>query len=131
MILLDTSFLLALARKTDSCNLRAKEIFGQMEERNESKAITDPIFHELVSFLIRKDGSEKAYRVGRELLESDTKRLSLFYEDLLPSLEIVKKYERLSFCDASSIVIAKKMGVRKIASFDSDFDRVPGIERLY
>ena len=36
----------------------------------------------------------------------------------------------LSFADAVSVVLMQERGTQRIASFDSDFDKVRGIERL-
>ena len=72
-----------------------------------------------------------AYRAGKQLLESDVQVVCLLQEDLMPALEIVKKYGHLDFGDASSIVAMRKTGIKRIASFDSDFDRIPGIERVF
>jgi len=36
----------------------------------------------------------------------------------------------LSFADAVSLIVMQERGTQRIASFDADFDRVRGIERL-
>ena len=47
------------------------------------------------------------------------------------ALALFLKYNQLSFADAASIALMKRIGANEIASFDSDFDRVPGIQRLH
>ncbi len=128
MILLDTSFLVAFTREKDVNYARALELSGAFEEHT---VITNHILHEYASFLFRKDGPDAAYRAGKQLLESDVQVVCLLQEDLMPALEIVKKYGHLDFGDASSIVAMRKTGIKRIASFDSDFDRIPGIERVF
>jgi predicted nucleic acid-binding protein len=47
-------------------------------------------------------------------------------------MEIFLKYGgKLSVADSVSIAIMKRRGIKKIISFDSDFDRVKGISRIY
>jgi predicted nucleic acid-binding protein len=52
-------------------------------------------------------------------------------KDLEQALGILKKFDKLSFCDALNLVIMERRKIKKILSFDSDFDRFPGIERVY
>ena len=51
--------------------------------------------------------------------------------DVLRAGEIVQNPAELSARDAIHIAIMERHGIRSILSFDSDFDRWPGIHRLY
>ena len=127
MILLDTSYLIAFTREKDVNYARALELSDTFREHT---AITNHVLHEYVSFLFRKDGADAAYRAGKQLLESDVQMVCITQDDLMPALELVKKYGRFDFGDASSVIVMQKLGMKRIASFDSDFDRIPGIERV-
>jgi uncharacterized protein len=51
--------------------------------------------------------------------------------DVLRASEILKQSERLSARDALHIAVMERHSVRRLLSFDSDFDQWPGIERLH
>lgn len=126
-IFLDTSFLLSLIRTEDQMHTRAREICD-----NESDLIiSNFVFNEFVSFLHRKNGARIAYEEGVKILESDILIVDIRLEDLPEMLQMVKKYEKLSLCDAASVKVMKELGICQIISFDSDFDVVPGIQRIY
>jgi len=128
MILLDTSFLIALIRKNDEKHTEAENILGQVKERT---VITDHVLSELITFLVCRDGNKTAYEVGKKIIDSDIIIVSVLHEDLSAALGCVGKYNGFSMCDALSIIVMQKLGIKKIASFDSDFDRIKNIERLY
>ncbi len=127
MILLDTSFLVALFRENDEKHGRAAELVKEIKGR---VAITDHIFSELITFLVAKDGNNTAYSAGKKILESEIILISVLREDMPVALKYVRKYRGISMCDALSVVVMKNMGIRKIASFDSDFDKL-GVERIF
>ena len=51
--------------------------------------------------------------------------------DVLRASEIVQTRSWLSARDAVHISIMERHGIRKILSFDADFDRWPGFERIH
>ena len=51
--------------------------------------------------------------------------------DVLRAGEIVRDAVRLSARDALHVAIMERRGVTSILSFDADFDRWPGIERIH
>ena len=127
MIMLDTSFLIALAQGKDENHERADALAKEFDERT---IVSDHVLLEFVTHLARRDGGENAYMAGQKLLSSDADMICIGRDDLGEALDVMKKYSLGSFADASSIVIMRKLGVKKIASFDSDFDRVAGVERI-
>jgi uncharacterized protein len=52
-------------------------------------------------------------------------------QDVLRAAEIVRHRARLSARDSLHIAVMERHGVRSILSFDRDFDRWPGITRIY
>ncbi len=95
--------------------------------------ISDYVFDELVAFLkARHVTLEKIAEFGGSLLEDESIRLlNVDSAAFLHSLELFKMSAGLSFTDCTSIVLAEKFGVKSIASYDSDFNRLPLLKRIY
>ena len=51
--------------------------------------------------------------------------------DVLRAGEIAQNHASLSARDSVHIAVMERRGVRSILSFDADFDRWPGLRRLY
>lgn len=51
--------------------------------------------------------------------------------DVLRAAEITQDPARLSARDAVHISVMQRRGIRSILSFDADFDRWPGLQRLH
>ncbi len=127
-MIIDSSVFIAAANKNDENFKRANELLV-MAERAGAKT-TDHVLEEVVTYLCKKAGSDIAYKTGSGMLNSF--ELVFFSEEnLREALELVKKYKRLSLCDALSVVAASEMRDKSICSFDSDFDVVKGIKRIF
>ena len=126
MLFADTSFLVASLRVNDENHLRAKAIAESMGEK---MMISDHILSELLTMLAYKEGNKAEYHAGKGLVGSDVLIVYAVQEDILPALELVRTTPKLSMCDAISATIMKKLGIKKILSFDSDFDTL-GFERI-
>ncbi len=127
VIFADTSFIVALLRINDEIHARALELLPKIRER---VVISDHVLAELVTFLAYRDGNAVAYSCAKKLLESEILIVQVVNEDILPALKLVRKYGKLSMCDALSAVVMKNLGIGKALSFDSDFDRL-GFERVF
>ena len=128
MILLDTAYLVALVRKNDANHERADELAKGFEEKT---IISGWVFSETANYLIRKDGSTKVLPVLRHIRASDAIFVAPSDEDIKPALDLIEKYDHLSFTDASNVIVMQRLNIKKIASFDSDFDRVIGVQRIF
>jgi predicted nucleic acid-binding protein len=129
MILVDSSFLISLFAPKEERHGRSLELWNDLSETG---LITDHIFEEVVDWLMKNYGPETAYAAGLRILNNE--QLNILMVDRRQveiALEIMKKYGGLSLCDSLSVLVMKENGLRKILSFDSDFDRFKGIERLY
>jgi predicted nucleic acid-binding protein len=51
--------------------------------------------------------------------------------DVLRAAEIVQNPARLTARDALHISVMERRGIKSILSFDADFDRWPGLERIH
>jgi uncharacterized protein len=122
----DTSFLVAALRVNDENHQRAKEI---AEKINEKMMVSDHVLSEFLTMMARREGNKTAYEAGKNLFASDVLVVYAVQEDVLPALELMRTTPKLSMCDALSATIMRKLGIKKILSFDSDFDTL-GFERI-
>ena len=135
VVLVDTSFLVALVDGKDVLHGRAKEILSEI--RHYDLMFTDVVYTETISVLSRriwgrrtvpKDKKAEVFREKVVLLDRWIgDRLWLWYPLLKEHMEEVKEIcldsgGRLNFNDAFLIFGASTYGVEKIVSFDSDFD---------
>jgi len=121
MLFADTSYLIALFRANDEMHLRAVEIEAEIDER---VATTDAVLSEFITYASAKDGNKAAYGIGVKLLRSNLEIIHAGADDFALALENIRKFPKISMCDAISATVMKRMGMKKILSFDSDFDRL-------
>ena len=127
MIIIDADVLIAFFRKEDQVHNRATELFNDIEE---SAGITTVTLSEVLTFIKGWDGGTRAKEVWNKIEAADIEVLEI-KEVLEDIIYFIEKFDKISFGDASSIAITKKFNIQKIYSFDSDFDLVPGIQRIY
>jgi len=126
-MIIDSSVFIASIDKNDENNKRAEALLPKAEKDRAST--TDHVLEEVVTYLNRKAGSEVAHSAGSAILDS-FEIIFFTEENLREALGLVKKYKKLSLCDALSVVAAREMRDKTICSFDSDFDFVEGIRRI-
>ncbi|MFH1750717.1 MAG: PIN domain-containing protein [Candidatus Micrarchaeota archaeon] len=129
MIFLDSSFLISVFAQDEENTPKSIQL---LREQTEHGIITDHIFEEVVTWLMKHRNPGIAFDAGRHMLEN--KRIDVLFVDrqkIEIALEIMKKYGGLSLCDSLSVLVMKENGISKILSYDSDFDRFRGIERLH
>ena len=76
----------------------------------------------------RREGIADALRVTLGLVDEG---LPIESRDLLRAGEIARLPEPWSARDAVHIAIMERHGIRRIMSFDADFDRWPGLSRVF
>jgi predicted nucleic acid-binding protein len=126
MLFADTSYLLALFVSNDERHGRAVELSRGISEGLVS---TDHVLSEFVTIVSKRAGNKAAYLLGSNLLKSEIKIVYIGEETVSSALDFIRRHPGISMCDAISAAIMKEMGVRKILSFDSDFDKM-GFERV-
>ncbi len=132
MIFVDTGVFVALAKKTDENYQRAVAVYAALKESGETLVLSEGIFGEVVNFLRRKEGTIMAVERGEALLQTQEVILLMQTEkEAKESLPLLKKYQFASYTDALTLSMMQSRGIKKIASFDSEFDKVPGIERIF
>lgn len=127
MKIADSCVLIALFDKDDKYHQQAEELL----KAHQNIAITSPILWEIVEFFIRKKGNKAGTDMGNRIFNAKIQVLETDMMVYKNSLGIMEKYTQLSYCDAISVTVLSSFKEKQIISFDSDFDLVPGIERIY
>lgn len=76
----------------------------------------------------RRDAIPEAIQL---ILELSDELFPVEEADVLRAAEIVQNPTRLTARDALHIAVMERRGIKTILSFDSDFDRWPGLERIH
>lgn len=132
MILLDSSFIIALYNTRDQHHENAQELIKSIMDKDFGDIfISDYIFDEVATCLLKNIGHHESVKICDVILNSSN--LVFINETLFKrSFEIFKKQKntRLSFTDCTNIIIMEERGMRNIAAFDGDFRSVDGINLL-
>jgi uncharacterized protein len=76
----------------------------------------------------RRDAIEPAFQVTLDIVDEV---ISIEKADVLRAGEIAQNRAMMSARDAVHIAIMERHGIRSILSFDGDYDRWPGLQRIY
>ena len=129
----DTSVFLAAMRKQDADYERGKELLVGMDRDRTRARITDHILSETVTFILKKDGHERAAEILKKL-EAHTTVHFVDREGLDEAKNLLRKYwgpkKRLSICDATTWAMMQRTGVKELYSFDRGFDGLPDLRRI-
>jgi predicted nucleic acid-binding protein len=128
MIFVDSSYFIAVANREDRWHRDAKRLTRRLEREDllTSELVLSEAVTGVGSLLGGKAGKE-AYDV---IVDNCAVELAT-QERCAGAITAFLHYDgALSFADAVSITLMQELGTQAIASFDSDFDRVRGIERL-
>ena len=79
------------------------------------------------SAIDRREAIGPALQVTLDIVDAV---ISIERADVLRAAEIVQNPAMMSARDAVHIAVMERHGIRSILSFDGDFDRWPGLERL-
>lgn len=129
MILVDSSVFIALADRKDQWHEQAIALLPRI--RDETIIISDLIIAEVLTTIGKRCGGKTAETLYHYFTDSC---------DLIPldddtregAVRICVRYDgTLSLSDALSVLIMERKGIDSILSFDSDFDRVDTITRIY
>lgn len=128
MILVDSSFFIALVDRKDQWHVQAKKM--QTSLAGETVIISDLIVAEAVTIVGKRSGG----KAGEQLYHFFIDNCDIIYVDesiLKGGMSVFLQYDgTLSVPDAVSVSIMAKKDIDRILSFDSDFDKVDGITRL-
>lgn len=128
MILVDSSVFIALADARDQWHGAAKALIPSIE--HDDIVVSDLIIAEVVTEIGRRAGGKE----GMKLYHYFTDNCAVVYGDesmIQSAMKIFLRYDgSLSLSDALSVQIMETTHTRKILSFNSDFDKIKGIERI-
>ncbi len=131
MIFIDAGLWIAAFRREDEHFERATELLKQVKEDGETLASTESVFSEVIGFFSRRNSPKTARAVASVILA--TPRLDFFAvsrEELSSAAQLVEKYGLSSFTDALTMAVMESRGIRRLLSFDKDFDRNRKIRRI-
>jgi predicted nucleic acid-binding protein len=128
MIFVDSCFYIALADKKDQWHTKARNLTKYVE--NKETVISDLIISEVLTEMGKRSGGKKAHQIFEYFI--DNCEIIYVNSDLLVESEshFLKFDGTLSLADAVSATIMLQKGIWDILSFDSDFDKVDGINRI-
>jgi predicted nucleic acid-binding protein len=130
-IFVDTNVLLRhLLQDDPDQSPRASSFLAGIERGDVTAYIADTVVFEAVFTLQRRHGVSK--QAIREALLAFVRLPSVILPDKRRLLRVFDLYvdAGLSFADAYHVAIMEQRGLDKIASFDRDFTRIPGITRV-
>ena len=129
MILVDSSVFIALADRRDQWHPAAKNLVPSIAE--ETIIVSNLIIAEAVTVVGRRSGG----KAGERLFHYFSDNCEIIFADekiLNGSLPVFLRYDgTLSVSDAVSVHIMEIKHIERILSFDSDFDKVDTITRVY
>jgi len=126
MILVDSSIWDAAKRKRDKSHAVAREVLREiMEGKYGRVVITDYIIDEVVTWLNAHTTHKIAVQTADFFFTSKEIEIEkIDWAVLREARELFRKYDFLSFTDATTAVIAALKGVKYIATLDQDFRKL-------
>ncbi len=125
MIFVDSSFFIAITDQKDQWHEKAKKI-----PIREDIVVSDLVISEVLTEIGRRKGGKVSQKIFYYFIDN-CKVIYLDAESLFTAWQDFLKYDgTLSFADAVSIMIMQDLGIGEIISFDSDFDKVSGVNRI-
>lgn len=134
MIILDSSFLVSVEVETDQNHERAVEIRNKIIKGDFGELfISDYIFDETVTVTFNKTKDlNKAVEVG-EILMGLTEILKVEEKTLEETWKIFKNQKKtmFSFTDCTILALMQEKGIKNLATFDEDFDKIEDINVIH
>jgi predicted nucleic acid-binding protein len=131
--LIDTGAIYAFTAVGDWHHQEAAQFMRNWIKRDGVFFLSDLVFIETMTLTKRRLGSEVAIRLGSELRENPV----FFWISLSPALELetwaaFRSYndKDWSYTDCALLVLAGKLKIPGVFSFDNHFGQMPGIRRL-
>ncbi len=127
MIFGDSSFFIGWVDSADQWHARAVQLFESLPA---DIVVSDLVIAESVTIV----GSRKGGRPAHELYEyfQDSCQIEFVDPGLLAEAMMTHlRFDgKLSLADCVSVTLMGRRKINRIASFDTDFDRVKGLERV-
>lgn len=132
MIFFDSSFILGLFNENDDNYLKVKQLLELMPDIfKQKKAINTVVLTEVLN-KIQKDYYRDARKDIINFLLSMDKIYHLENEDYLKAIKLMQNYKyNINYSDCLILLTMLNNNINTIVSFDSDFNRIEGIRRIY
>lgn len=132
MDFIDTATIIAAFFKDEKHHESGKQVFDDIVSgKIRNPVITDYIIDEAVTFARKRKGTEISIEILDVLLAlSPFKIIKINEKYFEAAVQLFREYENISFTDATTIAVMMDLGIKKIYSFDSDFDSIPDVTRL-
>ena len=128
MIFLDSTYLIGVILKKDTFTEKALKLKPVL--KNERKLINNTVFTEVMNSLRATNSTYDADELVELLLSYEIDFLGP--DDYVEAVASYKHYNHaINFSDCTILQTMIKNGVTTIVSFDSDFDKIKGINRIY
>ncbi|MGB2727684.1 MAG: PIN domain-containing protein [Halobacteriota archaeon] len=129
MIFVDSCIFIALADDKDQWHEQTKAVVKHL--KNERIVISDFIISEALTEIGRRSGGKKAHQLFNYFVDN----CEVVYVDvqlLFESESTFLKFDgKLSLADSVSVNIMLREIIKNIISFDSDFDKIKEINRIF
>ena len=128
MIFLDSTYLIGVILKKDTYTQKALKLKPVL--KNERKLINSTVFTEVMNSLRATNSTYDVDELAELLLSYEMDFLGP--DDYAEAVASYKHYNHaVNFSDCTILQTMIKNGVTTIVSFDSDFDKINGIHRIY
>jgi len=132
-IMVDSCVFVAALNSKDKNHNEGKTIMEKILKKQTTYkfVINDYILDEVVTYLRKKVGYDISIKVLNLLLNQNYfTLLKVTEENLKAAYFFFKRYDGLSFTDACILSTMISNNIKKIISFDSNFDIIKNIERI-
>ena len=128
MLFLDSTFLIGIILKKDTFTSKALKLIPLIKK--EKKIINSVVFNEVLNSLTATNSEYDVDDVIDILLSYEIDFLN--EKDYAQAASIFKYYNHaINFSDCTIIKTMQDHQINKIVSFDNDFDKINGINRIY
>lgn len=131
-VFVDTSFWIALADKKEKDHQKSIKLMTLLKNENYSMVITNFILDETITLIRKRLGIARALDFRDTLAKYgnllNLERVTVSDEENVWSW-FTREIDKLSYTDCTSFAVMKRLGLKKVATFDDDFSKV-GFEIL-
>lgn len=128
MIFLDSTYLIGLILKNDSLYYKSHLLKPYLGDEN--KIINNTVFNEVLNSVTSNNSHYDLNHIKKLLLSFNIDFLTS--DDYLDSFDIFEHYNfSVNFSDCTILNTMQNYNINQIASFDSDFDKIKGVKRIY
>lgn len=128
MIFLDSTYLIGLILKNDSLYYKSHLLKSYLDDEN--KIINNTVFNEVLNSVTSNNSNYDLNHIKKLLLSFNIDFLTS--DDYLDSFDIFEYYNfSVNFSDCTILNTMQNYNINQIASFDSYFDKIKGVKRIY